>query len=208
MECIHEKMKSTDMIIAQLFVCSNCNYETVEYPSSCCFHPQDEPVIFYKDETDYYTKPESYTVYNQCKSCGRKNGSALKKSNYNKAELAYFDNSIREKTEKLKQELREHLKEMEIRRSEKRRDAFWDDYGEYLKSDEWKLKRKLVLERDKNLCQSCLNATAYEVHHTVGIFRKNEPLFTLVSLCNPCHNIITAIERGNHKDAAKIQHKK
>jgi 5-methylcytosine-specific restriction endonuclease McrA len=208
MECAHEKMKCTDKIIAKLFICSVCNYETVEYPSACCFHPQNEPVLFYKHETDRHTQPDSYTIYHQCKSCGRKNGSALKKANFNKAELSYFDKSILEKTEKLKLEFREQLKEMEIRRVEKRRDTFWDDYNQYLKSDEWKLKRKLVLQRDNNLCQSCLNSTAYEVHHTVGIFRKNEPLFTLVSVCNSCHNIITAIERGNHNEASKIQHKK
>ena len=208
MECDHKNsMQCIDKIIAKLFICSICDYETFEYPTACCFYPKNEPVIYYKDEIDYLLQSDNYTIYNQCKSCGRKNGSALKKTSFDKSQLGYFDNSIIEKTDILRKEFRELVKEIDTRKAEKRRDTFWDDYNEYLKSEEWKIKRELVLKRDNHLCQSCLNATAYEVHHTVGIFRKNEPLFTLVSLCNSCHNIITSIERGQHKDAKKIKHK-
>jgi hypothetical protein len=109
-------MDCNDKVIAHLFNCSNCGYETAEYPSLCCFYPQNEPVIYYKDELDYLTKPDSYNIYNQCKSCGRKNGSALKKNSFNKSKLNYFDKNIVEKTELLKQQLRKELKEIESRR--------------------------------------------------------------------------------------------
>ena len=59
----------------------------------------------------------------------------------------------------------------------------------YLKSDEWKRKRALVLKRDNWECVYC-GAPATQVHHK-KYAKKNigkEPIKWLVSICNACHN--------------------
>lgn len=72
---------------------------------------------------------------------------------------------------------------------------FKDKYIPYLKSKEWKTKRLLVLKRDNYVCQSCLKSKATEVHHLTYKHVFNEPLFELVSICNPCHTLITKLDR-------------
>jgi 5-methylcytosine-specific restriction endonuclease McrA len=61
-------------------------------------------------------------------------------------------------------------------------------YNEYLKSDEWKRKRYVVLKRDNWKCKYC-GAKATQVHHLkyakyqIG----KEPIKWLVSVCASCH---------------------
>ena len=61
-------------------------------------------------------------------------------------------------------------------------------YKEYLKSDEWKRKRYVVLKRDNWTCKYC-GAKATQVHHLkyakyqIG----KEPIKWLVSVCASCH---------------------
>lgn len=64
-----------------------------------------------------------------------------------------------------------------------------DYYREYLKSDEWKRKRYVVLKRDNWRCVYC-GARATQVHHK-RYARKNigkEPIEWLVSVCKNCHD--------------------
>lgn len=74
-----------------------------------------------------------------------------------------------------------------IKRQE-RRDYYRNDY---LKSDDWKRKRYVVLKRDNWRCVYC-GAQATQVHHKR--YAKNnigkEPIKWLVSICEPCHNKI------------------
>ena len=59
----------------------------------------------------------------------------------------------------------------------------------YLKSDEWKRKRYVVLKRDNWQCIYC-GARATQVHHK-RCAKKNigkEPIKWLVSICKPCHD--------------------
>jgi transcription initiation factor TFIIIB Brf1 subunit/transcription initiation factor TFIIB len=68
----------------------------------------------------------------------------------------------------------------------RRRTYYRDDY---LKSDDWKRKRSLVLKRDGQRCVFC-GAPASQVHHkryapqNIG----REPIEWLVSVCDACHN--------------------
>jgi hypothetical protein len=58
----------------------------------------------------------------------------------------------------------------------------------YLKSDDWKRKRAVVLKRDSYRCVHC-GARATQVHHK-RYARRNigrEPIEWLVSVCKPCH---------------------
>lgn len=79
-------------------------------------------------------------------------------------------------------------------------------YEKYLKSPEWKAKRKLVLERDKYKCLSCLSAEATEVHHITYRHLGNEPLFELVSICRRYHQEIYHMD--NNYDFKMIVHDK
>ena len=71
-------------------------------------------------------------------------------------------------------------------KSKRRRDYY---RNEYLKSDEWKRKRYVVLKRDNWRCVYC-GARATQVHHK-KYARKNigkEPIKWLVSVCKRCHD--------------------
>lgn len=71
-------------------------------------------------------------------------------------------------------------------RRKQRRDYYRNDY---LKSEEWKRKRYVVLKRDNWQCVYC-GGRATQVHHTkyakYNIGR--EPIEWLVSVCKDCHD--------------------
>lgn len=66
-------------------------------------------------------------------------------------------------------------------------DKFYNSKG-------WKLKRRYILQRDRNLCQRCLQAgrltTAKLVHHVKPLEEHPDLAMddkNLISLCVPCH---------------------
>lgn len=70
-------------------------------------------------------------------------------------------------------------------------------YENYLVSKDWKDKRALVLERDKNTCKMCkfsFNRSSLEVHHITYKNLFHEPLADLVTLCKKCHKQIHKIK--------------
>jgi 5-methylcytosine-specific restriction endonuclease McrA len=71
------------------------------------------------------------------------------------------------------------------KKRERRRDYY---LNEYLKSDDWKRKRYLVLKRDNWRCVYC-GAPAIQVHHKKYARRNigREPIDWLVSVCKSCH---------------------
>lgn len=71
-------------------------------------------------------------------------------------------------------------------------------YQRYLRSPEWRDKRERVLRRDGYQCQSCLGVPATQIHHLPGSYKYGRycPLFLLVSVCDHCHDEISAIDRG------------
>lgn len=70
-------------------------------------------------------------------------------------------------------------------RRKRRRDYY---RNVYLKSDDWKRKRHVVLKRDNWRCVYC-GAPATQVHHKRYAKRNigKEPIKWLVSVCNSCH---------------------
>ena len=60
--------------------------------------------------------------------------------------------------------------------------------NEYLKSEEWKRKRYVVLKRDNWRCVYC-GGSATQVHHKKYARRNigKEPIEWLVSVCKNCH---------------------
>jgi 5-methylcytosine-specific restriction protein A len=69
---------------------------------------------------------------------------------------------------------------------------------------DWRRLREVALRRDFHLCQRCLETKnrptpATEVHHIVGIDIAPElrlDIDNTLSLCGPCHKLITAQEQG------------
>lgn len=73
---------------------------------------------------------------------------------------------------------------------ERRRKLRRDYYrNEYLKSDEWKRKRYVVLKRDNWRCVYC-GRRATQVHHKryAKWNIEKEPIGWLVSVCKSCHD--------------------
>lgn len=60
---------------------------------------------------------------------------------------------------------------------------------EYLKSDEWREKRKIILERDQNKCRCC-GENANDIHHITYDRAYREKDTDLIAVCRSCHNKI------------------
>lgn len=197
-----------DKIYALYKYCKSCKYEELEFSSNgyCCIEPKIIPVRDYKDEEDAHNDSDKYRVFKQCQHCGKRIGSAMKNKDFRKAELPKARTDLEEIIQEARTEISEISSRINKIKKQKENLDWWNDINEYYKTERWKNITKIVLERDKYICQSCLSSKAVEVHHTVGRYRKNEPLFTLVSLCQRCHNIITEIDRGNHENVEKIKY--
>lgn len=130
-------------------------------------------------------------VYRQCPRCGQSVG-ALPKGTVPEAQrpqLPPFDENLASewwarRNERF-QEIREHIW---TRRKEERS----DEYSDYLDSEEWREKRRIVLERDNWTCQGCRRARATQVHHLSYDHIFDELLFELISVCDSCHTKIHA----------------
>jgi len=60
-------------------------------------------------------------------------------------------------------------------------------YKEYLLTDEWKKKRKIILERANYRCQVCDSNKNLHVHHRTYENIYNENIDDLTLLCGKCH---------------------
>jgi len=65
-------------------------------------------------------------------------------------------------------------------------------YSDQLKTEQWKLKRLEILERDENQCQLCFNTQWLQVHHKAYLNKHlawQYPNSYLITLCRNCHEI-------------------
>jgi len=78
------------------------------------------------------------------------------------------------------------FKRWAFEKKRKRRQEYYRNV--YLKSDDWKRKRYVVLKRDNWRCVYC-GAPATQVHHKKYAKRNigKEPIEWLVSVCESCH---------------------
>ena len=74
---------------------------------------------------------------------------------------------------------------------------WWAWYQEYLAGPVWREKRRRVLLRDGYFCQACHERKATQVHHISYRHVGMEPDFDLVSVCVPCHEALTEVDRGS-----------
>lgn len=144
----------------------------------------------------YVQRNNSQHYVEQCMTCGEPVGS-VKKADPRvmlaaPGAIALFDETIRQ------QRWTEIDAEITRRRQllqDEKRNRFWAEYNEYLKSGAWEQRRRMVLERDGYLCQSCRRTRATQAHHLTYDHWGNEPLFELVAVCKPCHDRITVMDR-------------
>lgn len=138
-------------------------------------------------------------VHKQCTVCGQSLAGAISKSKYTPEQLAsmplfdddlaknWWDQIVTDRKVVIKAQQEEFQKLKIFNKAE---------YEEYLKSPEWRAKRNMVLERDKHMCQGCMDAQATEVHHHTYSHIYRELLFQLVSVCRKCHATLHEKDRA------------
>ena len=124
----------------------------------------------------------------QCMFCGHAKQAIKRPANAD--EIGDFQPDLAARyRDQLAIELSEKLKKIAFKQSEKLKEMR-AQYGAYLKSDSWKKRRKLVLERANNICEGCGLEPATDVHHLTYDHIGNEFLFELVAICRACHERI------------------
>lgn len=88
-----------------------------------------------------------------------------------------------------------------LRERDEEETRWWAQYNAYLESDDWQARRRMVLERDKYLCQACLRERASQAHHLTYRHVFEEPLFDLIAVCETCHRRITVLDRERRRVA-------
>ncbi|WP_379093298.1 HNH endonuclease [Pedobacter sp. UC225_65] len=161
--------------------CRNCNKSWYTKINQCCRNPWQVVTIHWKDGKS--------SLYNQCINCfGADKTKPLKQIEFSE-QIRYPFNQERFEEWKIAKrneanETYEGTQHSNYQNSEHYR------YRQYLLSDEWKVKRKLVFERDSNTCQFCLVVPAVDVHHLHYKNKYDEPLEDLRSTCTHCHWLI------------------
>lgn len=61
------------------------------------------------------------------------------------------------------------------------------EYRAYLRSDGWKLRRQVALDRAGGFCEDCGAPESFEVHHLTYKRKGNERPEDLVAVCRQCH---------------------
>lgn len=169
------------------YFCNDCGNGRVDYfTGGCCSNPILIDIRFEQTNGVWVRRTG-------CKNCKSLVGSQKKKGD-DFLKLPFLSQENYLLTEKNKKDsfdklynyiklLCQDFKDTQI--SERRK-----YYEDYIKSENWKRVRKLVLERDDFLCQGCRIKKAVHVHHTTYDFLGDELLFQLISLCVDCHQKI------------------
>ncbi|MFA6287464.1 MAG: hypothetical protein WC661_08770 [Opitutaceae bacterium] len=168
-------MKFPSLAIDEIALREACNY-----PSAC--KHSDKRL---RRREDINGRP---WLFNQCQDCGQKVGgrvSAKGMTNKEVNDLIKFDEEFSRDVW-----VSYHKRYTEAREIERARikENWRKCYDIYIVSTEWRIKRLLVLNRAKHICEGCGTATAEEVHHTTYENVGEEFLFELVALCKPCHD--------------------
>ena len=82
------------------------------------------------------------------------------------------------------------------------------NYTQYLRSDKWKLKRKLLFKKNGKWCQECRSTNKLQVHHIRYDNLFNESLNELKVLCRSCHERQHNIKTPFQIKLQKIDRKK
>lgn len=170
-----------------LIYCNSCfSYERIE-EKDCCDTPNQ---LFVRHKSGNGTQ-----IRIQCFNCGKLGTKAQNRKEINvDIETLKFSDLEFDSARKQKFSNDWNIAWDEFKRQRKEHFLFY--HSNYLMSERWKIKRELVLKRDNNICQSCLQNKATQVHHLDYNYHMNEPLYRLISVCRRCHEIITTMDQG------------
>ena len=140
-----------------------------------------------------------------CDKCGRcgvaKKPSQVQNANSYKVITRQEADQLKVNIASTKESVKSTIEQLERRYAQLRHEEkneenerWWSAYGKYLKSPEWREKRRLVIARDVE-CQACLKAPAVQAHHLTYANVTEEPLYELVGVCKRCHDQITKQNR-------------
>jgi len=137
-------------------------------------------------------KAISYVM--QCLVCGKATSRDITKEtaflNNNNIEPEPFDENLKANWENSRNKEANLILGKDKQEREARRAKFWQWYDNYLNTQEWQKKRKLVLERANHTCEGCGINSAEKVHHLTYRHKGHEFLFELIAVCNECHDRI------------------
>lgn len=135
------------------------------------------------------------TLWRQCSQCG-KAPNAVKKAGYTDEEVAAlpeFDEDLGRRHWSARSERIRALTERRQAEYQARADAeWWAWYDNYLRSPEWREKRKRVLRRANGECEGCGDNYAVQVHHLTYEHVGDEFLWELRAVCPACHERVHA----------------
>jgi len=124
----------------------------------------------------------------QCVRCGELFGGWISHHKIkNKDDIEQIDINLRDNFTQTIYELKRALQD---RAKDLNKIDFHEWYKDYLKSTEWREKRRLVLDRCNNICEGCMREVASEVHHLTYVNVGKEFLFELIGICVDCHKRI------------------
>ena len=160
-----------------IYECVNCGFWTFTKIEECCRNPWNIVVVEHIDHI-------KNRLFYQCTNCGYANrAKCLNKKKYDDKIDSDFDiHKYDDRRGKKNQE--QIILEQQFQYF---KNSIYYNYYNYLNSDQWKEKRRLVLERDNFICQVCKIAPAENVHHITYDSIYKEPLNVLLSVCRPCH---------------------
>lgn len=159
--------------------------------ATSCDHVRRLPVRF----VDSAGRPG---VRLQCQRCGQTGGN-VKQNGYDVDKLPAFNQALVDRWAEHCQAIRQARWE---RGQNEKRDAWFAQYGAYLRSTHWQSVRRRVIVRDGFACQLCqrrVEANTAEVHH-LSYATYNQVGMSLpaecVTLCHACHERIEAAKRN------------
>jgi hypothetical protein len=91
-------------------------------------------------------------------------------------------------------------------------DKIMNNYENHLKDSRWRLKRKVIVERDGGKCIKCGSRKTLQVHHTYYYSQTTEPWQypddSLITLCKVCHEEYHKQHENEYRDRPEIVKKK
>ena len=120
----------------------------------------------------------------QCPRCGDSIGNFLSKD---KAALVAPIMKLPRFDEELLEQFRTRRRQEAHEKRGRERADFKEWYHEYLRSDEWRAKARLVHTRAGGICEGCRQSKSTQVHHLTYRDVGAEFLWDLVAICDACH---------------------
>lgn len=131
-----------------------------------------------------------------CAFCGHKGGQSLKQTDKAWVDsLPILPADTLSDYEAHRSYERYEIKLTAAKRQFQERGRFTKFYKDYMASEGWQEKRRLVLNRCRNICEGCGLSDATEVHHRSYEHLGSEFLWELAGLCHPCHDRLSEESR-------------